>query len=124
MTQLFHNLISNALKFSKKDVAPHITITSNEMTIDQKRQYHVSDVNIDYIQISFCDNGIGFEEVFSDRIFTIFQRLHSKSAYEGTGIGLALCKKIAENHGGSIVAKSTINIGTCFYINLPFNKNK
>ena len=124
MTQLFHNLISNALKFSKKDVAPYITITSNEMTIDQKRQYHVPDVNIDYIQITFCDNGIGFEEVFSDRIFTIFQRLHSKSAYEGTGIGLALCKKIAENHGGSIVAQSTINIGTCFYINLPFNKNK
>ena len=124
MTQLFHNLISNALKFSKKDVAPYITITSKEMTIDQKRQYHVPDLNIDYIQIAFCDNGIGFEEVFSDRIFTIFQRLHSKSAYEGTGIGLALCKKIAENHGGSIVAQSTINIGTCFYINLPFNKNK
>ena len=124
MTQLFHNLISNALKFSKKDVAPYITITSNEMTLDQKRQYHVPDVNIDYIQIAFCDNGIGFEDVFSDKIFTIFQRLHSKSAYEGTGIGLALCKKIAENHGGSIVAKSTNHIGTYFYINLPFNKNK
>ena len=124
MTQLFHNLISNALKFSKKDVAPQITITSKEMTQDQKEEFLVPDLNVDYIQIAFCDNGIGFEEVFSDKIFTIFQRLHAKSAYEGTGIGLALCKKIAENHGGSIVAKSTINIGTCFYINLPFNKNK
>ena len=123
MTQLFHNLISNALKFAKKDVAPVITITSHKMTVEEKDKYSVPEKDAEYIQIAFCDNGIGFEEVFSDKIFTIFQRLHTKSAYEGTGIGLALCKKIAENHSGNIVAESASNDGTCFYINLPFNKN-
>ncbi len=123
MTQLFHNLISNALKFSKKDEPPVIKISSNEMTSEQKVKYQVLDINADYIQISFCDNGIGFEEIFSDKIFTIFQRLHTKSEYEGTGIGLALCKKIVENHGGNIIATSKNYVGTCFYINLPFKKN-
>ena len=123
MTQLFHNLISNALKFSKKDEPPVITVTSHEMTLEQKEKYNVPDKNADYIQIAFCDNGIGFEEVFSDKIFTIFQRLHAKSAYEGTGIGLALCKKITENHGGNIIAESKSNMGTCFYINLPLQNN-
>ena len=123
MSQLFHNLISNALKFAKKDVAPVITITSHKMTAEQKDKYDVPEKDAEYIQIALCDNGIGFEEVFSDKIFTIFQRLHTKSAYEGTGIGLALCRKIAENHSGNIVAKSVSNEGTCFYINLPCNKN-
>ena len=123
MSQLFHNLISNALKFTKKDVAPVITITSHKMTAEQKDKYDVPEKDAEYIQIALCDNGIGFEEVFSDKIFTIFQRLHTKSAYEGTGIGLALCRKIAENHSGNIVAKSVSNEGTCFYINLPCNKN-
>ena len=120
MTQLFHNLISNALKFSKKDVAPVITIASQKMKVNQKEKYHVPEKNAEYIQISFCDNGIGFEDIFSDKIFIIFQRLHTKAAYEGTGIGLALCKKIAENHAGNIIAESTKNLGTCFFINLPY----
>ena len=120
MTQLFHNLISNALKFSKKDVAPVITIASQKMTVNQKEKYNVPEKNAEYIQISFCDNGIGFEDIFSDKIFIIFQRLHTKAAYEGTGIGLALCKKIAENHAGNIIAESTKNLGTCFFINLPY----
>ena len=123
MTQLFHNLISNALKFSKKDVDPVITIASQKMTVEQKEKYDVPEKNAEYIQISFCDNGIGFEQNFSDKIFIIFQRLHNKSAYEGTGIGLALCKKIAENHAGNIIAESANNMGTCFYINLPYKNN-
>ncbi len=122
MTQLFHNLISNALKFSKKDIPPHITISATEMTFEQKEYYHIPDKNKHFIQIAFRDNGIGFDEIFSDKIFTIFQRLHSKSAYEGTGIGLALCKKIAENHGGNIIAASTEKVGSSFFINLPFKK--
>ena len=121
MTQLFHNLISNALKFSKKDVPPVISISAHQITAEEKVKYLVPDLNANYIQIKFSDNGIGFEEIYADKIFTIFQRLHAKVAYEGTGIGLALCKKIAENHGGNIIAASAENIGTTFYIHLPIN---
>ena len=120
MTQLFHNLISNSLKFSRKDITPQINISAATMTVEQKKYYHVPDEKLDYIQLIFSDNGIGFDEKFSDKIFTIFQRLHTKSAYEGTGIGLALCKKIAENHGGNIIAESIQQEGARFLIHLPY----
>lgn len=114
--QLFSNLVSNALKFSDGD--PVITLSSNIISAQEyedmaERAYHES-----YVEIVFGDNGIGFDPKFSDRIFTIFQRLHDKET-SGTGIGLALCKKIAANHRGSIRAESTPGKGSTFYIYLP-----
>ncbi|MBA2502611.1 MAG: hypothetical protein H0V27_07000, partial [Pyrinomonadaceae bacterium] len=75
-------------------------------------------------QIIVEDNGIGFDEKYLDRIFTIFQRLHNRSDYEGTGIGLAVCRKIVERHGGSITARSTPGVGSTFIISLPVTQQK
>ena len=105
MRQLFQNLIANALKFHHKDIPPVIKITG-----EVKSQVCVLTVQ---------DNGIGFDEKYTDRIFTIFQRLHGKHEYEGTGVGLAVCRRIAEWHGGHIVAKSGIGRGATFSVTLP-----
>jgi signal transduction histidine kinase len=72
-----------------------------------------------YLKIDFKDNGIGFDEEYAERIFNLFDRLHSRSAYEGTGVGLAICRKIAENHGGTIKAKSSPGKGAEFTIIIP-----
>lgn len=108
MRQLFQNLISNALKFAKKDVPPVVKISSKVVG------------NIS--QISFADNGIGFDEKYLDRIFTIFQRLHEREEYEGTGVGLAVCKRIVERHNGSISANSTPGGGATFVVTLPLTQ--
>ncbi|HYE55906.1 MAG TPA: ATP-binding protein [Chitinophagaceae bacterium] len=102
--QLFLNLISNSLKFNKR--TPEITITARNR--DGK-----------WLELAFSDNGIGFDQQYADQIFAIFQRLHSGSEYAGTGIGLALCKRIVEYHEGTITAESTPGAGTTFYVNLP-----
>jgi PAS domain S-box-containing protein len=116
--QLMQNLISNALKFSKPDVPPHISIKSvikkgselnNEELLPQK----------EYCHISITDNGIGFEKQYSQKIFEVFQRLHRKEAYEGTGIGLSIVKKIVENHNGIITATSDLGNGAQFDIYIP-----
>ena len=112
--QLMHNLIGNALKFSKKDVPPHIIIKSELL-----KGSHSPFVNRDACHISVSDNGIGFEKQFSERIFGVFQRLHGKSEYTGTGIGLAIVKKIVENHDGIITAQSEVEKGATFNIYLP-----
>ncbi len=104
MTQLFQNLVGNALKFKKEDEPARISIHCREIK--------------DELEITFQDNGIGFEEADAERIFIIFQRLNGRSQYEGTGIGLAICKKIVENHGGSIIAKGKPNGGATFTITL------
>lgn len=106
MRQLFQNLISNALKYSKTNVAPQIEILGSEIPGN-------------LVEINVSDNGIGFKEEFADKVFQIFQRLVNREQYEGTGIGLALCKKIVENHRGTIEAKSTEGVGTTFTITLP-----
>lgn len=117
--QLFQNLLYNALKFRKAGVAPVITISAQTIKgilipgVDEKHRYR------DFCAISIADNGIGFEEKYAEQIFVIFKRLHATSTYEGTGIGLAICKKIAEKHDSYIFAKSKPGEGAEFIIAVP-----
>jgi len=116
--QLFQNLLSNSLKFTRNEVQPVIQITHQyvkpedlaEVQLSKAKQYH---------KLEFTDNGIGFENEFAGKIFAIFQRLHGRSEYEGTGIGLAICKKIVEHHGGVIYASGVPDQGANFTIILP-----
>ncbi|HEY0047279.1 MAG TPA: CheR family methyltransferase [Flavobacterium sp.] len=107
--QLFANLISNGIKYSKNDVAPEIIITSDL----------VEENFIKYLKISIADNGIGFEQQYANKIFELFQRLHGKIDYVGTGIGLAICKKIAQNHNGFIKVTSEPGVGSTFCVFIP-----
>lgn len=119
MTQLFLNIISNAIKFSKNDLPPEIIISAKDLSLAEIKKIPKLNLNLDYCKISIKDNGIGFEQKYIDKIFTIFQRLHGKNEYSGTGIGLALSKKIVENHSGYITAQSELNYGAIFIIILP-----
>jgi len=110
MRQLLQNLISNGLKFHKEEEPPVVRVHGK--LIDNR------------CQITVEDNGIGFDEKYLDRIFTIFQRLHGRLEYEGTGVGLAICRKIVERHGGSITAKSTPGQGAKFIVTLPVKQLK
>ncbi len=121
LNQLFLNLFSNSLKFSTEE--PLITITSRMLSEKEVNNHELLHAKTPYVEIVFRDNGIGFEQQYADQIFTIFQRLHDKKSYEGTGIGLALCKKIVENHHGLITAKSELGKGAAFYIYLPAEGN-
>lgn len=117
MHQLFLNLLSNALKYVAGDISPVINIS----TIENKTENNLIG-QFKYnkkIEIVITDNGIGFDVQDSERIFVIFQRLHSKEDYPGTGIGLALCKKVVQNHDGSIYAKSELGNGSSFHVILP-----
>jgi two-component system CheB/CheR fusion protein len=117
--QLFHNLFSNSLKFIKPGTQPVITIKSKLLSSAELEQFTSLDRGIEYWKISFADNGIGFKQEFAEKAFTIFQRLNGRSEYEGTGIGLAICRKIVMNHGGLMIAHSKENEGTEFIIILP-----
>lgn len=116
--QLFTNLIGNSLKYSREGVPPEIQIHCK--TAD-KNDLSFSTTNEKYYEIIFSDNGIGFENEYSEKIFELFNRLHGKTEYEGTGIGLAICKKIAENHKGTITAEGHPGAGSTFRIFLPQN---
>ncbi len=119
MTQLFHNLLSNALKFVAPDRAPLIRITARRPAeADLARRLPQADPNA-YWEIVVQDNGIGFNPEFSEQIFSIFSRLHDKAAYVGTGIGLALCRRIATNHGGDLFAEGIEGQGAAFHVLLP-----
>jgi PAS domain S-box-containing protein len=112
MIQLFQNLIGNALKFSREGEAPHVKIYAHK----------VPDADGAY-EIRVEDNGIGFEEKYLNKIFLPFQRLHGRSSnYEGVGMGLAICKKIVERHGGKITARSELGKGSTFIVTLPANR--
>lgn len=117
MRPLFHNLINNAIKYSKKEVDPIVKIYS-EFSVGQNG-YGRNEVKNKYCRIYVEDNGIGFDQKYSEQIFGMFKRLHLHSEFEGTGIGLALCKKIVEEHNGFITARSKINEGSVFIISLP-----
>jgi PAS domain S-box-containing protein len=119
INQLFANLISNALKFTHPDRKPCIQITCRQMTREEMKGYADLKEEGRYFYISFRDNGIGFNQKNARQIFDIFQRLHAKSDYEGTGIGLAMCKKIAQNHHGDIYAESNEGEGSIFHVILP-----
>lgn len=124
MRQLFQNLISNALKFHRPDEPPAIEIYSKILQ-GEERNLAEGTTGKDFcqidrlVQITVADNGIGFDEKYRDRIFGIFQRLHGRSEYEGTGVGLAICRKIVEHHSGRITIASTIGQGSTFTVTLP-----
>ena len=122
INQLFYNLMSNSLKFSKKNTAPVITITSKLLVAEELKAYKGLNPGLSYCEICFKDNGIGFEQQFSDQIFLIFHRLNSRDQFLGTGIGLALCKKIVINHHGEISGFSDENEGALFQIILPLTQ--
>ncbi len=113
--QLFSNLIGNSIKYSKENTSPEISVKVKKTSGKSSDFKHSGN----YYQFVFTDNGIGFNEEYTDKIFELFSRLHEKTQYEGTGIGLAICKKIVENHNGYIVAKSSENNGSVFFIYLP-----
>lgn len=119
LRQLFQNLISNAIKFQQPDKPPEIVVTFEKINASEIEDYVIAEVSSVYYKIKITDNGIGFNEKYLDRIFNIFQRLHGRSEYKGTGIGLAICRKIVENHGGLISATSKPGQGSTFYVTLP-----
>jgi PAS domain S-box-containing protein len=107
--QLFYNLINNALKFSRPSVPPAISIASSSTTLNGQNCY----------KILVADNGIGFAQAYADKIFDAYTRLHSKDKFEGTGLGLAFCRKIVQRHRGTIEATGKVNEGAIFHITLP-----
>ena len=118
MRQLFTNLFTNAIKFKGEASTPEIEIKSSALTDEDKEANHLRQ-NTNYYRIIVKDHGIGFDQEFSMKIFQIFQRLHGKAEYPGSGIGLAICKKIVENHSGRIFAQSEPEKGAEFFILLP-----
>ncbi|HTE30715.1 MAG TPA: ATP-binding protein [Chryseolinea sp.] len=113
---LFQNLISNALKYRKKDAPANINIRSEISTGINDRSKNLLNK---YCRIYIEDNGIGFDQKYAEEIFGMFRRLHHNGEYAGTGVGLALCKKIAELHNGFISARSKLNEGSTFIVSLP-----
>jgi signal transduction histidine kinase len=116
---LFFNLLSNSLKYSKKNVSPHIRVY---WKISNRNKAGPN--SLQYFRLYIEDNGIGFEQKYAEEVFDMFRRLHPKTEFEGTGIGLALCKKIAEKNNGHIYAKSRVGEGTTIIISLPLNRVK
>lgn len=121
MYQMLQNLLSNALKFHRPDVAPVIKVSARIQERDPQHEYAPYSA---HCQLLIEDNGIGFNEKYLDRIFTVFQRLHGKGEYEGTGIGLAVVRKIVERHNGTVTAQSAEGQGATFIINLPVTHNR
>jgi len=118
MHQLFSNLLSNSLKFSRTQVSPIINISCDFPSVKEINEAGLANT-MRYVRIRVTDNGIGFQNDYSEKIFAIFQRLNDKSAYKGTGIGLAICREIVGHHGGIIYAEGVLNQGATFTIILP-----
>ncbi|HEY0743528.1 MAG TPA: ATP-binding protein [Chryseosolibacter sp.] len=110
LKQVFRHLLSNAVKFAKQDVPLLIRIQASS---------YRSESGADYIMVSVSDNGIGFDQKYADRVFEIFQKLHSQDEYPGSGIGLSLCKKIVEDHGGWVSVTSQAQVGSTFNVFIP-----
>lgn len=118
ITQLFENLISNSIKYRKDEESPKIIIQSSNVSRTENPELLTNGHEL-YHKIVFSDNGIGFSQDYSDKVFELFSRLHSQGNYPGTGIGLTICKKIIQNHNGIIKVSSEQNKGTTFEIYLP-----
>jgi len=123
MHQLFSNLVGNALKYSQMEVPPQIRIWCEEASREEIEPFSLLDKGRRYMAIRLQDNGIGFESAQAEKIFTIFQRLHSKDTYKGSGIGLALCRRVVHNHEGEIYATAEPGRGATFSILLPYPAN-
>ncbi len=120
MNQLFYNLLSNALKFSKPGVAPFVEIDARVISREVAREYISNpDRQVIYYHLTFSDNGIGFDQQYAEQIFEVFKRLHGREAYPGSGIGLALCRRIIANQQGHVFATSVPGEGTTFHLILP-----
>lgn len=117
LQQLFYNLINNSLKFSQEDISPEINIRVKDY--DYLKNEVTTDPSVKYWEFVVSDNGVGFEQRFAEKIFSMFQRLHTKGLYSGTGIGLTLCRKVVENHHGHIWAASAVNNGAQFHVIMP-----
>lgn len=117
--QLFYNLLSNALKFKKKAVAPVVHIRSEKMNNGELASLKVAGNGMDYYKITVSDNGIGFDNKYAEEIFMVFKRLHSYHEFEGTGVGLSICKKIIDKHKGFINASGDLDKGATFVVGLP-----
>jgi light-regulated signal transduction histidine kinase (bacteriophytochrome) len=114
---LFSNLLSNSLKFTRPGVRPEVKVTHRYIAPDDAGNFGFNRTRL--LEITVADNGIGFDNMYNERIFAVFQRLHSKEEYEGTGIGLAVCRKIVKNHGGAISASGVKDGGAKFVIVIP-----
>jgi signal transduction histidine kinase len=133
MRQLFQNLIGNALKFHEPGAKPVVEIAGkirnvakdgSETSLLRRRALLGDNAVGPFCELTVQDNGIGFEEKYLGRIFAVFQRLHGRQEYEGTGIGLAVCRRIVDRHHGSITAKSKPGKGTTFYVTLPLQPQR
>lgn len=124
INQLFYNLLNNALKFSRVSVPPVITVDARLISLQEARAYFTNPDRLsDYYHLTFADNGIGFEQQYAEQIFEVFKRLHGREEYPGSGIGLALCRRIVANQQGHIFATSVPDVGTAFHIILPDRQN-
>ena len=121
MNQLFFNLIGNSLKFARPDIPLIIRIEAKEIDEERKKSFPSLDPSILYTELLFIDNGMGFDQQYAEKIFTIFQRLNNRS-YKGSGIGLALCRRIVQYHRGEIFAISTEGEGAAFHVILPMKQ--
>ena len=115
MRQLMLNLIGNALKFQPPDAQPLVKVQGRTVTSVSGEQF---------CELTVQDNGIGFEERYAEKIFVVFQRLHGRGEYEGTGVGLAVCRRITDRHQGTIVAQSKLGLGATFTVRLPVHQSK
>ena len=118
INQLFTNLIGNAIKYVRQEADPKIEVFAEEIS-GREVLFEGVDQAMRFWKISIRDNGIGFDQAYENQIFELFQRLHSRQEYEGTGIGLAICKKIMRNHGGFISASGEAGAGAIFYMYFP-----
>jgi PAS domain S-box-containing protein len=127
MNQLFYNLVGNALKFSKIGIPAALSISSRILSAEETENDLYARFNLNkqlsYAEISFKDNGIGFDQQFAEQIFSIFERLNNQEQYSGTGVGLALCQKIVQHHHGGIRAEGKENAGAVFYVLLPLTQS-
>jgi signal transduction histidine kinase len=119
MRQLLQNLIGNSLKYYRAGVPPVVRIYCQKPAPRRSDSLDEGGPARQFCEILVTDNGIGFDEKYLDRIFTVFQRLHKKGEYEGTGVGLAICRKIVDRHGGTITARSNPGQGATFVVALP-----